>query len=67
MTVYTYTMKAKVARLGILTTSGTVKSSDEYQALCAAVREGREPFEKAGITPDKLSVEVVAHPELEIS
>lgn len=65
MTVYTYNIKAKASGLGTLTTSGILKAQDEYQAICAAVRQGRGPFEKAGITPDKVSVEVVAHPELE--
>lgn len=64
MTVYTYTVKAKVTGLGTVTTDGILKANDEYQAICAAVREGRGPFEKAGVVPDKVSVEIIAHPEL---
>lgn len=67
MTVYTYTIKAKVSGLGTLTTSGILKANDEYQAICAAVKEGRGPLEKAGVSPDKVSVEVIAHSEIEVS
>ncbi len=67
MTIYTYTIKAKATGLGTLTTSGILKAADEYQAICLAVKEGRGPFEKAGVVPDKVSVEVTAHPLLSIS
>lgn len=67
MTVYTYIVKAKFTRLGTLTTGGILKANDEYQAICNAVREGTGPFEKAGVSPDKVSVEVTAHPEIHVS
>ncbi len=67
MTVYTYTIKMRAAGLATLTTSGILKADDEYRAICSAVREAREPFEKAGIVPTKLTVEIVAHPAIEVS
>lgn len=67
MTVYTYTVKMKATGLGTLTTGGILKAGDEYQAICSAVREAREPFEKAGIVPNKLTVEINAHPEIQVS